>query len=229
MAASGPHVGGAGGRRSAAAGGAPATAPGTWPRRPGVHLPPPCQGGPDGVRAAEKVVWYQSWGEVLAASSPGMARAPGGRLPYAPLQLPRRQGRPDLPAVATTLPLDNFWGAGQHPRGTPLREVPQSRSGRDPAASSGLRGFRSLSAFRCWQVRSRYEITCPFIGISLRLLMPFPEFLRSSYSLTTLTAHWGIRKGLRSPRRYSSSRVPASSIAWRSVSGACALTPRCGD
>jgi hypothetical protein len=34
-------------------------------------------------------------------------------------------------------------------------------------------------------VRSRYEITCPFIGISLRLLMPFPEFLRSSYSLTT--------------------------------------------
>jgi len=34
-------------------------------------------------------------------------------------------------------------------------------------------------------LRSRYEITCPFIGISLRLLMPFPEFLRSSYSLTT--------------------------------------------
>jgi hypothetical protein len=25
-------------------------------------------------------------------------------------------------------------------------------------------------------VRSRYEITCPFIVISLRLLMPFPNF-----------------------------------------------------
>jgi Asp/Glu/Hydantoin racemase len=33
-------------------------------------------------------------------------------------------------------------------------------------------------------VRRRYEITCPFFKISLRLLMPFPRFLRSSYSLT---------------------------------------------
>ena len=36
-----------------------------------------------------------------------------------------------------------------------------------------------------WPVRSRYEITCPFFEISLRLLMPVPRFLRSSYSLTT--------------------------------------------
>jgi hypothetical protein len=34
-------------------------------------------------------------------------------------------------------------------------------------------------------VRSRYEMTCPSIFISLRLLMPFHELLRSSYSLTT--------------------------------------------
>ena len=34
-------------------------------------------------------------------------------------------------------------------------------------------------------IRSRYEIACPFFAISLRLLMPFPEFLRSSFSLTT--------------------------------------------
>ena len=36
-----------------------------------------------------------------------------------------------------------------------------------------------------WWVRSRYEITCPFIGVSLRLLMPCPECLRSNYSLAT--------------------------------------------
>jgi len=34
-------------------------------------------------------------------------------------------------------------------------------------------------------LRSRYEITWPIFVISLRLLMPFPKFLRSSYSLTT--------------------------------------------
>ena len=34
-------------------------------------------------------------------------------------------------------------------------------------------------------VRSRYEMTCPFFVISLRLLMPFPECLWSTYSLTT--------------------------------------------
>jgi hypothetical protein len=76
-----------------------------------------------------------------------------------------------------------------------------SRRGLDQAASSWLLGFALLRAFRCWQVRSRHEMTCPLIGISSRLLLPFPEFLRSSYSLTRLDALRGDSKGLRSQRR----------------------------
>jgi len=38
---------------------------------------------------------------------------------------------------------------------------------------------QSQREFGDWAIRSRYEITWPSVVISLRLLMPFPEFLRS--------------------------------------------------
>jgi hypothetical protein len=54
-------------------------------------------------------------------------------------------------------------------------------------------GQAVLHAGITYAIRSRYEITCPFFGISLRLLMPFRNFsgpvirwqrLRSRYEIT---------------------------------------------
>ena len=70
------------------------------------------------------------------------------------------------------------------------REKGALREGRPSAAAPGASAGRASGERRVgiWNqagVRSRYEITCPYFGISLRLLMPCAEFLRSSYSLTT--------------------------------------------
>jgi hypothetical protein len=80
---------------------------------------------------------------------------------------------------------------GARSRAVPIGSPPASVPGR--STGSELMRYRawlsSPTSSRCGlrraQLRSRYEITCPSIGISLRLLMPFPEILRSSYSLTT--------------------------------------------
>jgi hypothetical protein len=86
--------------------------------------------------------------------------------------------------------------AGRRPVRSAISNRPHRvSSSRTPGRCAGSQHMRdrawlsrqasSRCGLRRAQLRSRYEITCPSIGISLRLLMPFPEFLRSSYSLTT--------------------------------------------
>jgi hypothetical protein len=60
----------------------------------------------------------------------------------------------------------------------------EARSGMCPGRPLDPEGSIGREA-RSDPIRSRYEITCLFVVISLRLLMPFPDFLRSNYSLTT--------------------------------------------
>jgi hypothetical protein len=127
-------------------------------------------------------------------------------------RLPRSSGRSSIQTVGTcstaTACASRGSGSGCRQRRRPLRRRPRrpnqcrslfmafrvtdpmTRSIRDlppePAAGPKRPETHSCPILAVNRIlRSRYEITCPFIGISLRLLMPFSEFLRSSYSLTT--------------------------------------------